>query len=369
MYTEKDFVRIAKRENNTRRSFLIVDPLQGKHIPVSPSKAMNVFSDIAGLIKKEYGNEKLLIVGFAETATAIGAQLAVDLQCDYIQTTREILDGSQYLFFSEEHSHAAEQKLVRNGLDEKIASYGRIIFTDDEISTGKTILNIISAMEKAYGRTFRFAAASILNGMNAENLDSYKSRNINLHYLVKTNPDMYEKTASSMTLINDDDSYIKADCASGTEAKPFTAEGLKNPRMLIDSKEYLEGCMKLWKDVNRFCPFKGGSDILVLGTEEFMYPAMYIGKQLEQSGCRVRFHATTRSPISVSSEDSYPLHRRYELKSMYDSERTTFIYDIAPCDSVLIVTDAPSVQDEGLNSLVNALKHKCRSIFLVRWSK
>ena len=33
-YTEKDLVKIAKRENNTKRNYLVVDPLQGKHIPV-----------------------------------------------------------------------------------------------------------------------------------------------------------------------------------------------------------------------------------------------------------------------------------------------------------------------------------------------
>ena len=34
-YTEKDLVKIAKRENNTKRNYLVVDPLQGKHIPVA----------------------------------------------------------------------------------------------------------------------------------------------------------------------------------------------------------------------------------------------------------------------------------------------------------------------------------------------
>ena len=40
-YTEKDLVKIAKRENNTKRNYLVVDPLQGKHIPVVPSKALD----------------------------------------------------------------------------------------------------------------------------------------------------------------------------------------------------------------------------------------------------------------------------------------------------------------------------------------
>ena len=46
-YTEKDLVKIAKRENNTKRNYLVVDPLQGKHIPVVPSKALDLFAALA----------------------------------------------------------------------------------------------------------------------------------------------------------------------------------------------------------------------------------------------------------------------------------------------------------------------------------
>ena len=56
-------------------------------------------------------------MGFAETATAIGARLAVRLHAYYIQTTREQIPGVSYLYFTEAHSHAAEQKLVKKVLN------------------------------------------------------------------------------------------------------------------------------------------------------------------------------------------------------------------------------------------------------------
>ena len=34
-YVENDLVRIAKRENNIRRKYLVVNPLQGKHVPIT----------------------------------------------------------------------------------------------------------------------------------------------------------------------------------------------------------------------------------------------------------------------------------------------------------------------------------------------
>ena len=73
-YVEQDLVRIARRENNTKRSYLVVNPLQGKHIPVSPKRALKLFADLADTIRNAYAGERLLLIGFAETATAIGAQ-------------------------------------------------------------------------------------------------------------------------------------------------------------------------------------------------------------------------------------------------------------------------------------------------------
>lgn len=369
MYKEIDFVKIAKRENNTKRSFLIVNPLQGKHIPISPSKALKVFSSLSKILGREYENESVLIVGFAETATAIGSQIAIDLCCDYIQTTREIVDDSQYLFFSEEHSHATEQKLVRTNLDDKICSYDRIIFVDDEISTGKTILNIIFSLQNIYKKNFNYSVASILNGMNEENISVYNSKDIKLHYLVKSNPADYSIIANSINIKNDLDSYVAPHFSLTKKIQNYTINGLENPRKIINAKDYLSGCKELWEKIRDLKLFELGSNIEVIGTEEFMYPAMYVGKQLELMGNNVTFHATTRSPIEVSTTDSYPLHKRYELRSLYDNDRVTFIYDINPCDYVLIITDACSNQTEGINSLVNALLNYCNNITLISWSK
>ena len=141
-YVESDLVKIAKRENNTKRSYLVVDPLQGKHIPVVPSKALELYTSLADTIRNEYQSESLLLVGFAETATAIGAQVAVSIGAKYIQTTREPIPNVEYMFFEEEHSHATEQKLVKDDIDSVINQIDRIVFIEDEVTTGNTILNL-----------------------------------------------------------------------------------------------------------------------------------------------------------------------------------------------------------------------------------
>ena len=59
-YTQQDMVRIAKRENNTKRSYLVVNRLQGKHIPVKGTDALEVFDSLAEKLKTAYKNEKIL---------------------------------------------------------------------------------------------------------------------------------------------------------------------------------------------------------------------------------------------------------------------------------------------------------------------
>ena len=98
-YQEKDILRIAKRINNSRRPYLLVNPLQAKHIPVSPSTALQMMTSLGELVAAKYGDARL-VIGFAETATAIGAVVAKTIsdECLYIHTTREIVtDVKDYI--------------------------------------------------------------------------------------------------------------------------------------------------------------------------------------------------------------------------------------------------------------------------------
>ena len=97
-----------------------------------------------------------------------------------------------------------------------------------------------------------------------------------------------------------------------------------------------------------------------------MFPALYVGEQLEKEGNQVFCHSTTRSPIAVSLEKDYPLHCRYELKSLYDADRKTFIYDIGKYDRVFVITDSPEIE-ESQRTLINALRTQNKNISLVRW--
>ena len=119
-FTADEVLKIAKRHNNNKRAYLLVNPLQGKHIPTSPTSALEMMKNLGDKVALKYPAAKL-VIGFAETATAIGAMVAasLDKDCIYIQTTRENLNGN-FIEFLEEHSHAPQQKLYAENLrDEK----------------------------------------------------------------------------------------------------------------------------------------------------------------------------------------------------------------------------------------------------------
>lgn len=362
--TEKDLVAIAKRENNKKRNYLVVNPLQGKHIPVSPSKALELFGRLAEKIRGLYGQERLLLIGFAETATAIGAHVASCLGTLYIQTTRETVSGADYLFFSEIHSHATEQKLVKEDMDKVLPQIDRVIFIEDEVTTGNTILNIIDILERDYTCEIRFSVASLLNGMNQEALTAYKDRNIDIHYLVKTNHDKYQEKAEQMM---DDGKYFKPDMRYDVVPREIRITGLVNARRLVDAGRYGTACERLWKETENMLSVESGKKYLVVGTEEFMYPALYIGKKMEELGGIVKSHSTTRSPILVSKDAAYPLHTRYELKSLYDRERITYLYNLDRYDAVVVITDSQSSEKEGAFTLYHALSFCSSNIMMIRW--
>lgn len=365
-YTEQELAAVAKRENNKKRSYLVVNRLQGKHVPVSPGKALRMFGSLADLLLEEYRGERLLLIGFAETATAIGAAVAEKLGALYIQTTREQIQDVEYFYFSEQHSHATEQKLVKDDLDRVMERVDRIIFIEDEITTGNTIRNIIELLKKAYPGCAGFSAASLLNGMAKTYQEEYAKSGIRLHWLLRTCHDSYEERAADCR-----GDGICHGCDSSLPAvvpEEYRISGCRDARRLTDGTLYKTACRQMGREaVERLQPVRG-ERILVIGTEEFMYPALVLASMLEEKTGWVRCHSTTRSPILVSSEAWYPLHERYELRSLYDRQRTTFLYDLSAYDRVCMVTDAGEEEKEGLYSLINALV-SCGNerICVIRW--
>ncbi|MBR4382460.1 MAG: phosphoribosyltransferase domain-containing protein, partial [Selenomonadaceae bacterium] len=89
-FLAEDVLRVAKRFKNTRRNYLLVNPLQGKHLPTSPTIALEMMNSLGFLVAEKFSAARL-VIGFAETATAVGALVAKNISddCFYLHTTRE----------------------------------------------------------------------------------------------------------------------------------------------------------------------------------------------------------------------------------------------------------------------------------------
>ena len=132
---------------------------------------------------------------------------------------------------------------------------------------------------------------------------------------------------------------------------------------IIRLEEYLE------KSIDIKTLIKGKDIITVLGTEEFIYVplklAQYIHENADKSS-KVYVHSSTRSPIEVSKTKDYPLHTRYEVESIYDRNRQTYIYDLKKSDIFFLVSDGKD--KNGENDILKAIKLAGnKDIYFIRW--
>ena len=69
-------ISVIKRENNKKRDYLFLNKELGKHYPVLGKNVFNQFNNLENELKKYINpNQKILLIGFAETATAIAEYL------------------------------------------------------------------------------------------------------------------------------------------------------------------------------------------------------------------------------------------------------------------------------------------------------
>ena len=105
----------------------------------------------------------------------------------------------------------------------------------------------------------------------------------------------------------------------------------------------------------------------MLGTEEFMFPALLLARELQKTGTAegVKFHATTRSPIGICCEPGYPITNGVKLHSFYDKDRVAYLYDLESYDTVIIFTDAKVPAPEAVYDLKRSLKERrcCKVLF------
>jgi hypothetical protein len=70
-------------------------------------------------------------------------------------------------------------------------------------------------------------------------------------------------------------------------------------------------------------------NILVLGSEEFMYVPMMFAKEMEGN---IYYHSTSRSPIIENQNQNYPINTKFKLNSFYNEETVNYVYNLEKND-------------------------------------
>ena len=87
-----------------------------------------------------------VVIGYAETATALGHAVADACALDYVHSTRRSVPTVPAAGgFDEEHSHATGHLLLPED-PELLRRAGPVVLVDDELSTGQTVLNTIEVL-------------------------------------------------------------------------------------------------------------------------------------------------------------------------------------------------------------------------------
>ncbi len=323
---------------------MFVNKYLGKHIPEKAVTIKKLFTEFAEEISIQIPREeKILVVGFAETATALAqfvtyySALTEDINVVYhLQTTRESFELEDSLIniaFEEEHSHASSQKLLFK--QNHLPDFDRILFIEDEITTGNTILNFIKEFEKIKPNS-KYSVASILNWQNEENSKIFRDMNIQTISLI--NGTLRE----NVPVINvAEDNFKDLFYLNNKDFKPWKFN-LNTPRTGMTRDE-----LKFYIDsrlVNLLMQFTNKEKIpaTIIGNEEDMLvPLLYA------SLLNLKFRATTRSPITSSNQEDYIIKDKIKFNGAIESTRENYIYNLKSDDSDLniIVTDFPPLED------------------------
>lgn len=395
---------------NKKRAFLFVSKVLGKHIPINPQKGLLAgallanrymeavkgqntgkreemlldffnptdLTTIQPFISKK---ENPVIIGFAETATALGHAFFHCFQkADFFHTTREqVLNLEPAITFEEEHSHATSHRCY---IDESLLLNEReIILVDDEMTTGKTNINIIRQIQKKFPRK-TYTVVSILDWRSEENrqlfADLEKELNIVIHSVsllkgtiqLAGTLDIEETQAPSIvenTLISPSITTVSIEKLFPGKLKllPYESQTLagkinkqafikQTGRFGLHAQANLQLSETLEEIGTQLANMRNGKRTLCLGTGEFMYIPMKVASYM---GSGVSYHSTTRSPIYVVKRESYGAQAGLSFPNPEDNEIAHFVYNIKPFeyDEVFLFFER-AVPLEKLQPFIDELK-------------
>lgn len=397
---------VAARKN-PKRSFLFVSKVLGKHLPVHPQipKVIGLLlahhylleigekSPLDGLLLADaiidnrlielalnHSNrfnigqsKKTLIIGFAETATGLGHAMfsAFSDNTEFIHTTREEISDLKSAFnFEEEHSHATSHlcfPLTKNYFDQ----FERIVLVDDEITTGKTSLNLIRAFNQHFPNK-EFVNVSILDWRNESQIEDFRKCEAELGIKISevsilkgsidcdNHPIVIEDTpleeVKSDTEVDIFFHALQRNAVKCAIQQQYSLYDKRTGRFGLSCEDNKVGYSLDGYFNEKQTPIRKYKKTLCIGFGEYIYIPSQLASLL---GNDVVYQSATRSPIYSLNEDYYPIKNMLSFKNPYNPTIQMYLYNIGvrQYDEVVIFLENNIAADK-LSELVTALSRR-----------
>ncbi len=317
---------------SSKRKFLLVSKVLGKHYPVTPKLMSWSYRALARAVIKNGITGCSLWIGMAETATGLGygvfeaAWQAGVHNALFIQTTRYHLSGIERLEFEEAHSHATDFFLyypVRPDYRKRFLDAETLVLIDDEISTGKTFLRLIKAYQTVNPTLRKVYIVSLVNFAHPEDRAALESQTGIAVEWICFRQGLLRFEDSNNAVIDNITVNVSGNggCKQHLLAWPGRL-GMDAPVSLENDVVEQLGRCGISRDPNDLRP------ILVLGTGECNAPAYLLGRDLEYKGFKIKVQSTTRSPIHQGND----IASVSQFEDNYEDGIPNFIYNLNPDD-------------------------------------
>jgi orotate phosphoribosyltransferase len=407
----KDFKKLlglALRKNK-KRAHLLVSTVLGKHIPQQPHIILaaadalaeqitryelhpHLDADVmrraarrkvvayldgweavdAGHYDTTFPSPHVMVFGYAETATSLGAAVARSLSAPYVHSTRYPVPGAvEYGGFEEEHSHATAHHITPQNASMLNNPDSRIVLVDDELTTGQTVMNTISMFEQhTHHQTYYVATLTDLRTSAAvEQFAKFEAetgvevRVVSLLSVELNIPvDSVAKAEPVIARIkNVPEPELDAVAPGHVFVRSFPSAP-KNMSLGVTAQDMLdmEGQAK---ELLSVAASVTGEKVLVLGIEEDMYFSLLFSDELRKATLQgsVFFSSATRSPVVAHFDEGYAIQDRI-MYSVPGEDTSRYVYNVGTqYDRVILITNSKE-ETLRLENLIEKLTRRTKVV-------
>ncbi|GAB3272100.1 phosphoribosyltransferase [Sinomonas notoginsengisoli] len=350
--------------------------------------------------------EAIATLGYAETATGLGHLVAEYLGSYYVHSTREATSVRPFGGFEEEHSHATGHVLVPTD-PTRLASAQTVVLVDDELSTGRTILNTVRELQAAYrgapaGGSLarrRYVVATLVDLRSGDDRAEFDAlaRELGCELgvvalgagTIELPGDVLERAAEWLAESDRPDVPVTRTDLGGTVVEVSAAESspLRSARFGVDTastgtrlSELAQSPARTVAEALTRAGLGRDAHVVVLGSEEHLALPLAIAAELGSHFPGTLYSSTTRSPVHVLDEAGYAIRSAVAFASHGHAvdggpgSGTRYAYNLVTPDlggpDAIVYVPEPGTSHEDLGAgapgVTEALARQARTVVVLR---